>query len=351
MKKFIRKTILFFLPFVFLVILYFIFDPFKVLYKYDSYFNDSVNGVVFLNTDYVSTSNFDNHYEKFHYNSFILGNSRGWFYEVSDWKNYIGDEPAYHFTTGGESLYAIHKKVLYLDAKGVDIKNAMLVLDYDILVQDGPKSGHLGIMAPQLENNQNWFQFHLASIRGFFNISFMYAYIDFIISGKVKSYMERNRLLDNRPFTYNNETNQISFATYERLISNNDYYTDERMKVFYERENKPSYSPVSIEANQKRMLLEILLIFEKHKTNYKIIISPVYSQERLAKEDVAYLKDLFGVQYVFNFSGKNRFTEDFHNYYESDHYRPHIAKEIMEIVYREDNLRASKKERFLIDYR
>jgi hypothetical protein len=343
MKKFIFKILVFFMPFLLLTVLYFVLDPFKVLYKYDSYFNSSVNGVVFLNTNYVSTANFDNHYEKFRYNSFIFGNSRGWFFEVSDWRKHIGRQPAYHFTTGGESLYAIHKKVLYLDEKGVDLKNALLVLDHEVLVQDGPKNGHLGIMAPQLEDNQNWFQFHLASLKGFFNISFLYAYIDFMVSGEVKTYMERNRLLDNRPFRYNYKTNQISFAHYERLISNNDYYTDERMKVFYEREDNPSYSPVSIAENQKRMLLEILLVFEKHKTNFKIVISPVYSQERLAKEDMAYLKSMFGSKHVFNFSGKNSFTEDYKNYYESNHYRPHVAEEMLNIIYRDNNLRASKK--------
>ena len=341
MKKFIRKTILFFLPFAFLAVLYFILDPFKVLYKYDSYFNYSVNGVVFLNTNYVSTTNFDNYYEKYHYNSFIFGNSRGWFFEISDWKKHIGSEPAYHFTTGGESLYAIHKKVLYLDKKGVDLKNALLVLDHEILAQDGPKNGHLGVMAPQLEDNQNWFQFHLASLKGFFNISFMYAYIDFIVSGRVKTYMDRNKLLDNRPFRYNYKTNQISFAHYERLINNNNYYNEERMKVFYERENKTSYSPVSIAENQKIMLFEIREILKKHETNYKIILSPIYSQELLAEEDLAYLKLLFGDKNVFNFSGKNTFTEDYQNYYESDHYRPHVAKEILEIIYRDHKLRAS----------
>jgi hypothetical protein len=343
MKKFIRKFVFFLLPFVFLVVLYFILDPFKVLYKYDFYFNHSVNGVVFLNTNYVSTANFDNHYDDNQYTSFIFGNSRGWFYKIIDWKKHIGNEPAYHFTTGGESLYAIHKKVLYLDTKGVDIKNALLVLDHEILVQDEPKDGHLGIMAPQLEDYQNWFQFHLASLKGFFNISFFYAYIDFIISGKVKRYMERNRLLDDRPFSYNYKTNQISFNYYEKLISENRYYTDERMKIFYERENKILYSPVSIEEKQKRMLLEILLVFEKQETDYKIILSPVYSQEQLAKEDVAYLELLFGDQNVFNFMGRNRFTEDYRNYYEKDHYRPHVAKEILDIVYHDKYLRASQK--------
>jgi hypothetical protein len=343
MKKFLFKIIVFFIPFMVITVLYFILDPFKVLYTYNSYFDSSVNGVVFLNTDYVSTKNFDNHYDEFRYNSFIFGNSRAWFYQLSDWKKHIGKESAYHFETAGEALYSIHKKVLYLDKKGVDIKNALLVLDHEILVQDGPKDGHLGIIAPQLVKNQNLLSFHIASLKGFFNIEFLFAYFDFTISGKVKAYMMRHKLLDHRPFTYDYKSNELKYVHYEKLILRNEYYTEERMKVFFDRDSIPSITTVSISENQKLMLGDILTVFEKHETNFKIIISPLYNQKKLAHEDLIYLKSLFGGQNVFDFSGKNSFTEDYQNYYESSHYRPHVAEKMLEIVYRNDNLRASKK--------
>lgn len=34
------------------------------------------------------------------------------------------------------------------------------------------------------------------------------------------------------------------------------------------------------------------------------------------------LKDIFGYENVFDFSGINEYTNDIHNYYERGHYRP-----------------------------
>lgn len=334
MRKFIIRVGLFLLPFLAVIALYFVFDPFKVLYHYDSYFDRKVNnGTVFLNTDYVATANFDNRYEEERYNSFIFGNSRAWFYRVSDWQNYIGNEPVYHFDAGGETLYAMHKRVLYLDRKGVEIKNALLILDHSILSEVEPKKGHLGIISPQLVDYENWFDFHVANVKGFLNILFLYGYLDYQISGKLKRYMFRKHLIESRPFTYDPVSNELSFYYYDSLIQKNIYYTDERMEEFYERSPEKIYSTVSILQPQKVMLKEMAQVLKKHNTEYRIIVSPLYNQEYLAKQDLAYLKELFGSSNVYDFSGVNSITEDFSNYYEKSHYRPSVADKVMRQVY------------------
>jgi len=50
---------------------------------------------------------------------------------------------------------------------------------------------------------------------------------------------------------------------------------------------------------------------------------------------VELLEQIFGRENLFNFSGKNKLTESISNFYESSHYRPHVANEIMSIVYQE----------------
>lgn len=305
-----------------------------MIYHYEQYFKPVEPGCVFLNTNYVSTTNFDNHYNEFKYNSFIFGNSRSFFYRISDWKKQIGNEPAYHFESAGEALYTIHKKIQYLDKKGVSLKNALLVLDYDILVQDKPQTGHLGFSPPQLEEYHNIIDFHLASLKGFFNPAFIYAFFDFRISGKIKPYMIRSKLIDHRPFTYNYKTNEIHFFHYEKLIEENKYYTKNRMSEF-DRDPAESYYTPAITQTQQEMLNEIRDIFNKHSTNYIILISPLYNQVRIANEDIKSLNTLFGEKYVFDFSGKNNITNDYHNYYEKSHYRPHVARHLMNKIYRE----------------
>lgn len=350
MKKFIINVGIFCIPFGILTSLYVVLDPFKVLYHYDSYFNEKENGAVFLNSDYVATSNFENKFKLTGYNSFIIGNSRAWFYRISDWQEYIGNEPAYHFDAAGETLYAMHKKILYLDRLDVPIKNALLVMDQELLSSIELKKTHLGMISPQLVNNQNWFDFHAASLKGFFNLQFMYCYFDLKMNGKVKPYMVKNNLVESRPFGYNAETNELSFYYFEHLIERDEYYTNERMKVFYTRNEDVKYAPVSIYEPQKEMLTDIAAVFKKHGTNCHVIISPLYCQQYLAMADLEFLNITFGKDNVHDFSGVNPVTRDYTNYYESSHYRPSAAKKLLDHVYgqsqdiMDNELRAELKE-------
>ena len=106
------------------------------------------------------------------------------------------------------------------------------------------------------------------------------------------------------------------------------------MQKFYYRDSIQKYSPKVIGESQYRMLKEISEIFKKHKTKYKIIISPLYDQLKFNKSDVRILQMLFGDENVFDFSGINFITNDYHNYYENSHYRPHVADYIMKVIYK-----------------
>jgi hypothetical protein len=146
--------------------------------------------------------------------------------------------------------------------------------------------------------------------------------------------MKKGYLLDDRQKNYNSKTNELRFDYFENLIAKGKYYTPERLSVFYDRDTTTQkFSQECIKENQKIILENIYSITQKHNSQLKIIISPLYDQIKINKSDLKYLKTLFGEQNVFDFSGINRFTKDYKNYYESSHYRPHVAKEIMEIIY------------------
>jgi hypothetical protein len=313
---------------------YFVLDPFKVIYDYPNYYNLNEVGRVGINKDYVSTSTFINNSKEYNYDSFILGNSRSVFYEIADWKRYV--EPSslcYHFDASGEAIYGIYKKLLFIDENGNNIKNVLIILDYETLSKIVSNNGHLFIISPRLENNVNILFFHLTFIKTFYNPQFMMAFLDYKISGKIKAYMIRNNLLDDRPFHYDVMTNEITYPVFEEQIKKGEYYTTERMKVFYQREDKEEESPVIIHSEQEKMLTEMKSIFDKHHSNYKIIINPLYNQKKLNKKDLEYLNTLFGKRNVFDFSGINEFTNDYRNYYEDSHYRPIVSRKILELIY------------------
>jgi hypothetical protein len=327
------------LCFLFTVIsLYLLKDPFKVLYSYDSYYKNNDKVVVTLNKDFVSTSTFLNNLNKsINYDSFILGNSRSIFYEISEWKTHIGDDAeCYHFDAAGESLWALTKKIELIDKTSVKIENLLLILDYSTLIQDEPKKGHLGTHSPALEGGSSQIEFQMTFLSTFFSPKFLVAYLDYSISKKVKPYMKEGYLLSDIEIMYNPRKNEIKFNRFEKMIDSGTYYLDDRMSVFFKRDMKvQKVYPISIREEQMNLLAIIDSICTKHDTRVKVIINPLYNQMKINSCDLNYLRTLFGNENVADFSGINDFTKDYKNYYESSHYRPHVASQILDSIYKE----------------
>lgn len=338
MKRFLIKTSWFTvigaIPFLIVVIVYAVLDPFKVIKTYNPIFLGNVEGEVMTSRDYVGTVTLLNNYQQIPYNSFVFGNSRSLVFGVDDWKQHLSTgSNCFHYNAPSEALYALTKKVEFIDKKGLQIANALLVLDYGILVKDVPNSGHLFMMSPQLVDYDNIVDFHRTYFKAFLTPEFLKAYIDFKLTRKIKPYMVDNHLLNSARRKYNDITNEVRMDYFEDLIKKGKYYTPKRMSDFQKRDSIAVSYPETIKGSQKVLLKTIYDVLVKHATNYKIIISPTYDQKKIHEKDLEYLKGLFGEQRVFDFSGKNKYTEDYHNYYEEIHYRPHVAKEIMDEIY------------------
>ena len=68
-------------------------------------------------------------------------------------------------------------------------------------------------------------------------------------------------------------------------------------------------------------------------TDYRIVISPLYDQKKIDTTDLQFLRTVFGADKVFDFSGINDMTASIYHYYETSHYLPAIATEIMDSIY------------------
>lgn len=321
-----------------LIGIYIYMDPFKVLKNYDVYYDNNENYRVPLNQGYVSTMNFVNQNKEINYNSFIFGNSRSIFYHVDEWKLFLPENSIpYHFDASDESLWALYKKVEFINQYNNTINNALLVIDYSVLSQVSTQAdgGHLFIIPPILINNKNYFKFHYTFVKSFLSPKFIYSYFDYLLSGKLKPYMKSFGFIDDRIITYDKIYNEIQFNYDEYLISMNKFYTPERKFIFYERDTLTQrISEKIISEKQIYILNKLQLIFQNHNTDVKIIISPLYDQLQLHGEDVDVLKRIFGENNVFDFSGINTITNDYTNYYETSHYRPHVASEILNKIYK-----------------
>lgn len=326
MKNFlVQLSIFVILGTITIIGVYLIIDPFKVVYNYNSYDELEVPS----NRDYISTELFLKNHQTQNYNSFIFGSSRTLAFKASHWKKYLSDESqVFTFDASGENLRGIYLKLKYLDQINVNLKNALIIICRDATFinnfeTDKKFRDYLFIKHWKL-SNQNYFTFQYEFFKGFIQPVFLkyYFYKIKIMGDKYQGKIKTDSISNEMSLIYN-ET-QIK----KDIIK----YYDEKKDVFYLRKNEKIDSMNRINSNHIKMLQEIKQILIKHKTIYKIVISPLYEQTKFNKKDYKILKDIFN-ENLYDFSGKNKFTENKRNYYEESHYRPIVGDSIFKEIY------------------
>ena len=320
MKRFLKYCLLFSLPFGLLVVWYVLLDPFKVIWHYDEYYEP--NDFVGINRGYVTTISYINKKDTYHYDSFIFGNSRSIAFHIEEWEHYLPESSVcYHFDESGGSVGGVFYKIRFINKNGC-LKNALLVVDYQLLGTN-ERNGHLVNLPPVLDDYRNVIGFHWENFSAFYDMKFLRAFFDYKLSHQYKPYMKD--LIKNP-----------DKANKEEMIKRGEYYDEEHIKVFEGKQFPDSVAKVVINEERAEMLKAIKEVFNQQNTNYKIVISPLYNQIKLNPIDLQTLYDVFGKENVFDFSGVNQWSVDYHNYYEDSHYRPCVANEIMKIMYNKD---------------
>ncbi|MBN1185296.1 MAG: hypothetical protein JXB49_23630 [Bacteroidales bacterium] len=332
MRLLVKKGILFFSPFLILFVSFTLMDVFKLYKKIDNY-NDTF---ITLNRGYICYKTYLYYKDQVKFDSFIFGSSLSLSFKLENWIDYLPDGSVpFHFDGNGEGLYGIYSKIRFLDNKGDTIKNALIILDVRGLANDGLLNGktHFSISPPEI-SHESKINFYWAFIKKGLDYRFILAYLDYSLFNTYRDYMgwyiNKSKSEDysnpiNCDFTsgYEADIKKDSLAYYRRLLSKG---------VFYNRpvEAKESYDVSELEI---KYLKSIYKIFQRHNTDFKIIIPPKYDQIPFDQDQLELLNRIFGQENVFNFSGKNKFSEPISNFFESDHYKPYVANEIMEIIY------------------
>ena len=104
-----------------------------------------------------------------------------------------------------------------------------------------------------------------------------------------------------------------------------------KCNYFYKRPKIQKSYPKQFSDNEKKLLARIKKILAKHNTKYAIVISPLYDQKKLQKDDLMYLKQLFGSR-LMDISGKNWITENEAYYPDILHFEGVVSKYIMDSI-------------------
>ena len=331
MKRFLKRIGLFFgVPFIVLLVIFLVTDPFRTLHPFSlKYFSK-------INREYFSTELFLYNDSIYHYNSFVFGSSQCCGINTFHWKHYLPEGASqYLFQAWGETVTGIAQKVAFLDQRGSAIDHALVVLDIPgSFVKKQLSFSALSIKSYRITGMPRWvyqgylfFGFAqspskwLSSIQQCLDPELMVVTVDTISNDW--SLNNRNCDIGVRPPKGNlANSSPKSKAVFFKQIEGK---TDADL-----RESDPLITEDLLDR-----LKEIKAVFDKHHTDYRIMISPSYCyvNPSINHEDLRLLQELFGADKVFNYTGKNDITVDYNNFTDPNHFGLCAGWDIIEDIY------------------
>lgn len=183
--RFSSKLLLLCIPFISILVIYFITDPFMVLRHYDRY--DS--SPFLLNEGYTGWQIYMNNRDSIPFDSYIMGNSCTMAYQCREWEKYLRGGRAIRLFGNGESLIAISMKLQALDKNGANIKNLLLILDKESLHRDQLLTEYCNILPPDI-SGMSHFEFHKRFCQAFFFPNVFFPYLDYKLFHTYRPYMQ-----------------------------------------------------------------------------------------------------------------------------------------------------------------
>lgn len=312
-KKILFKLLLATLPLIAIAGLYVYADPFLILRHYPDLYTEERPHLE-LNEDYVATEYYLRLNPAEHFDSYIFGNSRSRYFTPDQLQKRISGNPRpYHFGVAAETLFGVLGKLKLIEKGGNEIKHVLIIADADLLSKAINSSGHLFRKHPMVSGESNA-DFQFTSFMDFFSYEAISAYI------KLPSKMPKGK-------------SDPQLEAEKKILANKDSYYAPKMSLFYKRDSVLQYSDRLLLAEQKKLLVEMKSLFDKHHTDYRIVLSPMYDQKKLNRKDMDYLVSVLGASHIYDFTGINDITADLYNYYEPEHFRPAIAYRMLDSVY------------------
>lgn len=315
-----------------ILVSYFFTDPYKVLYRYDTYYPiDGEPKYIDLNRSMVSVETYIANKDKYHYDSFIFGNSRSGLYRIGDWKNYIGEDAScFHMDEYGGSIYMIDKKIRYITQNTV-IKNAIICLDDWTLSTFYPQETNLHRCPPILIGYRNVIKYHLGYISDYFSSNFFPQYWSWRLTGKVFPFAKS--VISEKPFYCNKEINECQRDS--EVYQNDCWLDSENLSIADFSMDCGRYDDL-IGSEAELLLRDIRERLNAQCTDYRVIINPSLNKKKLSTKDFSILNDIFG-ESLFDFSGNNIITMDSTLFLDDNHFNSNVAAKMMEIVYTQNN--------------
>lgn len=315
------------IPLVILMGLYWWTDPFRCLHPFD------INNTDATNREYLSTELFLHNKDSIHYDSYIFASSKGGGLNTYQWKQYLGgDAQPFLFQAWGETLTGEYLKLKYLDESGLSIRNAIVLLDIP--------GSFINEQLPHKALSMKHFLFTDGTRWGYNAVQF-FNYIQ-KPGIWVNSIINRNKreAYCADPITNDwNRSNSYDYCDIPEQDSLKQCSPNTRNSLF-ERIRGRSIDDISVSSpligkDMEMMLCEMKAIFEKHHTNYVVILSPAicFENPSVNPDDLTILRRIFGVDNVYDYTGVNPYTTDVNDYSDPGHFGRRVGWLILRDIY------------------
>jgi hypothetical protein len=324
--NFIKRAMLFGMPVLLLAVSYFVFDPFHVLKAYEFY---GSNYKKTFNRNRMSTEMFLNNNPKYHFKSFVLGSSRSSAFRTNTWAKYINDPTPYHFDSFNDNISGMRGKLEFIEKQGNAIENVLLVFDKDTFSEQFENAKSVIHHKDYRWTKEDRFSYHTRFFKSYFQKQYFFYFLDLKINDTYRPAMDE---FFKFKYYYTAPFNDFTFPENEAQIKKDSigYY---KQKEFQNRNSNPKSLEETIKIHHVVDLIEVKKILDRNKTKFKVIFSPIFDQRPLHKRDVELIKNIFGAGKFYNYSGKNKYTNDISNYYELSHFTPRVGEGILSEIY------------------
>ena len=329
MKRFVLLTLLALSPVLLLVAFYVAKDPFHVVKPYKGQvYNPGDTISLTINWGHVTVESYKYFDPQGHFDSFIFGSSLSGYYRIKDWAPYLpADARPFHFNASRETLYGILNKLHWLTNRGVTIKNALIIMEDEMLMRRPLDSDVLFVQHPSTAREVSWWKFHQLYFNAFRRPELV-AYL--LCPGPMTQ-----RVLDEGYATTDitsriEPINEGYYAWADSVIAVNpdEFFTPEHVKR-YSLPLKELPCPEKIDPTVSALLAEIYHVLESQGTDYHIIIPPHYGYEAIDSRDLFKLERIFGQSRVHDYSHDPKLGTDLHYYYDDGHL---IAQECARLI-------------------
>lgn len=321
MKKFLIKLLLFSIPLYGIIILALIVDPYHV---FPFHREEIITNNFGINSRLLKTNYLKNRLPK-DFNFFIFGSSRAGPFRTEDIRHLNPLLRPYNYYVDGETVEGIQKRLAFVIRQGYPITHAIILLDFSATIEEISKMG-LIFMEPPWFSERSWAYFYLRHLLIFSQLR------------AVSTFLFNDQKQNNHKFDIRTGDNYFVDADNSLESDPDSYYRRVTYSKFPVCAEPGTFPPI-VGGIMPRVfggeivehLKDIKEILDENHIAYKILYPPFFHRQKLHPSDNLTLTSIFGQ--LYNFSGENEITTNFRNYYEADHYRPHIARQILQIMF------------------